>query len=206
MAAKLKKRALAEYGSKLATEERREPTKRLRLTARSTSSGETEPDPVLNIDANTSERRIVLELMKFGRHLNLSSSDNLQTSIRRIDESLKKLKDSSVKVKLILIYAQILASGKLGDLTERISDIVENISSETSSKLISAWLQAATIIVQKMKLDVGCRDQLVGAGRGSLLGSGNPVVHINGLNLLANLVQTDTPQVNSQVSDRKSVV
>ena len=101
---------------------------------RSTSSGETEPDPVLNIgkqtfqnylipnntqnrrlkkinahhtcdglsdqidqakflfkanvsliiilDANTSERRIVLELMKFGRHLNLSSSDNLQTSIR----------------------------------------------------------------------------------------------------------------------------
>jgi len=200
MAAKLKKRALAEYGSKLATEERREPTKRLRLTARSTSSGETEPDPVLNIDANTSERRIVLELMKFGRHLNLSSSDNLQTSIRRIDESLKKLKDSSVKVKLILIYAQILASGKLGDLTERISDIVENISSETSSKLISAWLQAATIIVQKMKLDVGCREQLVGAGRGSLLGSGNPVVHINGLNLLANLVQPDTPQVNSQVS------
>ena len=41
-------------------------------------------------------------------------------------------------------------TGKLTDLKEKVNGIVEQISNESSSKLTSAWLQAATIIVQKV--------------------------------------------------------
>ena len=56
-------------------------------------------------------RIILLELMKYSSVLNLSSSDNLQTSLRRLEESLKSMKDNSVKYKLIILYGNILASG-----------------------------------------------------------------------------------------------
>ena len=51
-----------------------------------------------------------------------------------------------------------------------------------------------------MNLDLSCRQKLIGAGRDSLLSSANPVVHINALSLLSNLVRTDTPELNSTIS------
>ena len=60
---------------------------------------------------NTPEKKIILELMKYSSELNLSSSDNLQTSLRRLEESLKIMKENCIKYKLIILYGNILASG-----------------------------------------------------------------------------------------------
>ena len=49
--------------------------------------------------------------MKYSSELNLSSSDNLQTSLRRLEESLKIMKENCIKYKLIILYGNILASG-----------------------------------------------------------------------------------------------
>ena len=49
MAAKLKKRALAEYSSQVLTEETSQPIKRLKLSVRQSVSSDIEFDPVLNI-------------------------------------------------------------------------------------------------------------------------------------------------------------
>eukprot|EP00088_Acartia_fossae_P000160 TRINITY_DN10050_c0_g1_i1.p1 TRINITY_DN10050_c0_g1~~TRINITY_DN10050_c0_g1_i1.p1 ORF type:complete len:939 (+),score=261.73 TRINITY_DN10050_c0_g1_i1:63-2879(+) len=201
MAVKLKKRAMAEYSSQVLTEERHEqPIKRLKLSSRHSVSSDIEVDPILNIDLNSTERRILSELMKYSRHLKLSSSDNLETSIRRLEECLSRLKDNSVKYRLILIYAQILNTGKIGDIGEKMGKMCEHMTAESSNKLLSAWLQAAAICANKISHDKTVTGQVFEAGRQSLLRSANPQVHMSGLTLMAALVRPDTPDFNSKIS------
>jgi len=200
MAAKLKKRALAEYSSQVLTEETSQPIKRLKLSVRQSVSSDIEFDPVLNIDENTTERRIILELMKYNRYLNLSSSDNLDTSVRRIEDCLKRLTDNSIKYKLIIAMGKIFSSGKVQDVQEKLTKICDLMQEESSNKLKSAWLQAANLIIEKKQVERNQNGQIYNSARQSILSSANPQVHIHALNLLASLVRPDCQETNSKIS------
>ena len=67
MAAKLKKRALAEYQTQTQSLVGGEPSKRLRLVAERSSSNrkEEEPDSLLTVGPETGDKEVVKEVVKF---------------------------------------------------------------------------------------------------------------------------------------------
>ena len=83
-----------------------------------------------------------------------------------------------MKYKLILCYAKILSTGKVPEMSEKLNNICEQIKTETSSKVLSGWLQAAEIVCGSVQVDRNQTGQLLEAGKHSLLNSANPQVII----------------------------
>ena len=63
-------------------------------------------------------------------------------------------------------------------MSEKLNNICEQITTESSSKVLSGWLQAAEIVCGSVQVDRNQTGQLLEAGKHSLLNSANPQVDI----------------------------
>ena len=157
--AAIKKRALAEYQSQVAVEDKETSSpenKRLKLALRSESP---EPLPVESIlpvlDTELVTSREVLEnIISF----HVSSVPDHRTevvaaSLKKLSETVQKEKDDSVKAALVNLWGDILAVVSSEEVAGRLEDLI--CLTETSNKVVVSWLAALKKIVNLQSLGKG---------------------------------------------------
>ena len=225
MAAKLKKRALAEYQSQVQVEDKDKEVaspenKRLKLSLRSESP---EPKPVESIlpvlDTEVATTREVIEnIISF----NVSSVTNhspevIAAALKKMSELVSKEKDDSVKAKLVSLWGEILELAGSEEMPARLEELVS--LSEKSNKVLVSWLATLKRLVNAHSLSKGerrahllvtgsvniythtiaaLRQKIFGVASAVLQSSAHPVVHTKVLDLLSCLVSTDIPTISAQ--------
>jgi len=198
MAAKLKKRALAEYQSQVLTSDT-DNTKRLKLLLRGSPSIEGLKDPFLSLDSSSTSREILENLTTFMAKLPTLPLDRLQSAIRKISELLSREKDSSIRGKLVLAWGRIVATGKLEDTLAELDELVVLLNSDTVDKETSALLTSVRLVVDQVSLTGAYRQKIYDMTRSVLLSSSCSTIHCRALELLAGLVFTDDSSVANSV-------
>ena len=163
MAAKLKKRALAEYQSQVQVEDKDKEVaspenKRLKLSLRSESP---EPKPVESIlpvlDTEVATTREVIEnIISF----NVSAVTNhspevIAAALKKMSELVSKEKDDSVKAKLVSLWGEILELAGSEEMPARLEELVS--LSEKSNKVLVSWLATLKRLVNAHSLSKGER-------------------------------------------------
>ena len=191
MAAKLKKRALAEYQTQTQPAVEGEPSKRLRLvTERSSSSSkEEEPDSLLTVGPETGDKEVVEHVVNFTAELTQQHSpDVLGHALRRVVEALTRVEDACVRARLVQAWGDILATGRLEDTQQKVEEVLV-IMNESSSRVTAAWLAALAHVATKVQLGRAVRHKLFRAGELLLHSTPHPLVHCKALLLLSNLAE-----------------
>ena len=163
MAAKLKKRALAEYQSQVQVEDKDKEVaspenKRLKLSLRSESP---EPKPVESIlpvlDTEVATTREVIEnIISF----NMSAVTNhspevIAAALKKMSELVSKEKADSVKAKLVSLWGEILELAGSEEMPARLEELVS--LSEKSNKVLVSWLATLKRLVNAHSLSKGER-------------------------------------------------
>eukprot|EP00090_Calanus_glacialis_P002411 TRINITY_DN11803_c0_g1_i1.p1 TRINITY_DN11803_c0_g1~~TRINITY_DN11803_c0_g1_i1.p1 ORF type:complete len:952 (-),score=245.87 TRINITY_DN11803_c0_g1_i1:99-2909(-) len=196
MAAKLKKRALAEYQSQVQVEDKTEKTKRLKLVIRKESSDQ-EPESILSLDSESSGRDVIRNIVGFSCNINNLSAETLSSALKKIIELLTKEKDPCVRVKLVLAWGDILAQDKVEDVSTKVDEMLA--VTEDSTKVTGAWLVSLKKIAMKHNLNKNLKQKLFTVGSALLHSTPHPLVHSKSLGLLACLVSPDLAAMSSQV-------
>lgn len=157
--AAIKKRALAEYQSQVAEEDKETSSpenKRLKLALRSESP---EPLPVESIlpvlDTELVTSREVLEnIISFDvSTVPGQSTEVVAASLKKLSETVKKEKDDSVKAALVNLWGDILAVVSSEEVAGRLEDLI--CLTEKSNKVLVSWLAALKKIVNLQSLSKG---------------------------------------------------
>ena len=157
--AAIKKRALAEYQSQVAEEDKETSSpenKRLKLALRSESP---EPLPVESIlpvlDTELVTSREVLEnIISFDvSTVPGQSTEVVAASLKKLSETVKKEKDDSVKAALVNLWGDILAVLSSEEVAGRLEDLI--CLTEKSNKVLVSWLAALKKIVNLQSLSKG---------------------------------------------------
>ena len=157
--AAIKKRALAEYQSQVAEEDKETSSpenKRLKLALRSESP---EPLPVESIlpvlDTELVTSREVLEnIISFDvSTVPGQSTEVVAASLKKLSETVKKEKDDSVKAALVNLWGDILAVVSSEEVADRLEDLI--CLTEKSNKVLVSWLAALKKIVNLQSLSKG---------------------------------------------------
>ena len=196
MAAKLKKRALAEYQSQVLVEDKTEKTKRLKLVIRKDSS-EQEQDSILSLDSESSGRDVIKNLVSFTSNLDNLSAEALTAALKKIIELLGKEKDSCVRVKLVQAWGDILAQDKVEDVGIKVDEMLD--ITEDSTKVTGAWLVSLKKIIIKHNLNKNLKQKVFTVVSALLHSTPHPLVHTKSLGLLACLVSPELGPISSQV-------
>ena len=184
MAAKLKKRALAEYQSQVQVEDSSsssDRSKRLKLSLRneSTSDQESVAESVLPcLDSEAVTNREVIENI-LGFSVSNLAGESLVTAVKKISETIKKEKDPCIKSRLLSVWAEILCQDHLDDIGVRMEELLS--VTDTSSKVLSSWMAAVKKVVMKHSL-----------------GKNSTVLHSTPHPVVPDLVSPDIPAVSSQ--------
>jgi len=190
MAAKLKKRALAEYQSQVLSSDNSD-TKRLKLLLRGSPSIEGVKDAFLSLDSNSTSREVLETLATFMAKLSTIPLDRLQSAIRKISELLSREKDSSIRARLVLAWGRIVALGKLEDTLAELDDLSVLLTTQTVNKETCALLTSVRLVVDQVSLTGPYRQKLYDMTRSVLLSSSCSTIHCRALELLAALVFTE---------------
>ena len=160
--AAIKKRALAEYQSQVAVEDKETSspeTKRLKLALRSESP---EPPPVVEsllpvLDTELVSSREVLEnIIAFSVSTVASASTEVvAATLKKLGETVSKEKDDSVKAALVNLWGDILGVLSSEELPARLEELLS--LSEKSNKVLVAWLAALKKIVNLQTVSKGER-------------------------------------------------
>ena len=157
--AAIKKRALAEYQSQVAEEDKETSSpenKRLKLALRSESP---EPLPVESIlpvlDTELVTSREALEnIISFDvSTVPGQSTEVVAASLKKLSETVKKEKDDSVKAALVNLWGDILAVMSSEEVAARLEDLI--CLTEKSNKVLVSWLAALKKIVNLQSLSKG---------------------------------------------------
>ena len=157
--AAIKKRALAEYQSQVAEEDKETSSpenKRLKLALRSESP---EPLPVESIlpvlDTELVTSREVLEnIISFDvSTVPGQSTEVVAATLKKLSETVKKEKDDSVKAALVNLWGDILAVVSSEEVAARLEDLI--CLTEKSNKVLVSWLAALKKIVNLQSLSKG---------------------------------------------------
>ena len=157
--AAIKKRALAEYQSQVAVEDKETSSpenKRLKLALRSESP---EPLPVESIlpvlDTELVPSREVLEnIISFDvSTVPDHSTEVVAATLKKLSETVQKEKDDSVKAALVNLWGDILAVVSSEEVAGRLEDLI--CLTETSNKVLVSWLAALKKIVNLQSLSKG---------------------------------------------------
>ena len=191
MAAKLKKRALAEYQTQTQSLVGGEPSKRLRLVAERSSSNskEEEPDSLLTVGPETGDKEVVKEVVKFTAELKEQHSPEvLGHALRRVIEALTRVDDACVRARLVQAWGDILATGRLEETQQKVEEALAGIK-ESSSRVTAAWLAALAHVASKVQLSRASRQKLFRTGEQLLHSTPHPLVHCKALLLLSTLAE-----------------
>ena len=160
--AAIKKRALAEYQSQVAVEDKETSspeTKRLKLALRSESP---EPPPVVEsllpvLDTELVSSREVLEnIIAFSVSTVASASTEVvAATLKKLGETVSKEKDDSVKAALVNLWGDILGVLSSEELPARLEELLS--LSEKSNKVLVSWLAALKKIVNLQTVSKGER-------------------------------------------------
>ena len=162
MAAKLKKRALAEYQSQVQVEERESlspETKRLKLSLRSESP---EPEPVESIlpvlDTELASNREVLEnIISFDvSAVSNQSPEVIAAALKKISEIVSKEKDDSLRAQLVTLWGEILGVASGDEVPARLEELVS--LTEKSNKVLVSWLTTLKKLANLHSLSKGERE------------------------------------------------
>ena len=202
MAAKLKKRALAEYQSQVQSEDTAssDRNKRFKLSLRhesSVSEHESTPDTVLPcLDTETVSAREVIENI-LGLNIDNLSGDSLSTALKKISEIINKEKDPCLKSRMISVWADMLSGGQLDDVGARVEELL-SLSSESSAKVLSSLMAGVKKIVTKHNLGKTLKQKIFNISNIVLHSSAHPVVHSKVLDLISSLVSPELSSISSQ--------
>ena len=130
MAAKLKKRALAEYQSQVQVEDSSsssDRSKRLKLSLRNESiisDQESVAESLLPcLDTETVTNREVIKNI-LGFSVSNLAGDSFVTALKKISETIKKEKDPCIKSRLLSGWAEILCQDHLDDIGVRLEELL----------------------------------------------------------------------------------
>ena len=141
--AAIKKRALAEYQSQVAEEDRETSspeTKRLKLALRSESIL-----PVLDTEL-VSSREVLENIIAFKvSSVPSHSSEVVAVTLKRLGETVSKEKDGSVRAALVNLWGDILGVLSSEELPARLEEFIS--LAEKSNKVLVSWLAALKKIV-----------------------------------------------------------
>ena len=202
MAAKLKKRALAEYQSQVQVEDSSsssDKSKRLKLSLRNESTSDQESVvaesllPCLDTEAVTN-REVIENILGFS--VTNLSGESLVTAVKKISETIKKEKDPCIKSRLLSVWAEILCQDHLDDIGVRMEELLS--VTDSSSKVLSSWMAAVKKVVMKHHLGRSLKQKIFTLSSTVLHSSPHPVVHSKVLDLISSLVSPDIPAVSSQ--------
>ena len=162
--AAIKKRALAEYQSQVAVEDKETSspeTKRLKLALRSESP---EPLPVESIlpvlDTELVSSREVLEnIIAFKvSSVPSHSSEVVAVTLKRLGETVSKEKDDSVRAALVNLWGDILGVLSSEELPARLEEFL-SLLPQKSNKVLVSWLAALKKIVNLQTVSKGERSE-----------------------------------------------
>ena len=196
MAAKLKKRALAEYQSQVLVEDKTEKTKRLKLTIRKDSSDQ-ENESILLLDADSAAKDVINVLVNFSGSICNFSLEVLNAALKKINELLMKEKDTCVRVKLVTAWGNILSQEKMEDVSQKVDEMLE--VNEESTKVTGAWLVSMKKILTIHTLNKCLKQKLFALASSLIHSAPHPTVHSKALALLAILVSPDMAAMSRQV-------
>jgi len=198
MAAKLKKRALAEYQSQVQVEDVGErQTKRLKLSVRSESVSVSEPEivlPCLETEGGNA-RELIENILGFGA-ANIPA-EAVPAAIKKVSEAINKEKDPCIKSRLLSLWGDILCGGQLEDVGTRVEELL-SLSSETSAKVQSSWLTVLKRLAMSQNLSKTLKQKIFSISSQVLHSSPHPVVHSKVLDLISSLVTPETTSISSQ--------
>ena len=160
MAAKLKKRALAEYQSQVAVEDKETSSpenKKLKLALRSETPEPPPPVesilPVLDTELVTS-REVLENIITFNVSTVPSQSSEVVTAtLKKLSETVENEKDDSVKAALVNLWGDILGVLSSEEVTARLEDFIS--LTEKSNKVLVSWLVALKKIVNLQTVSKG---------------------------------------------------
>ena len=159
--AAIKKRALAEYQSQVAVEDKETSSpenKRLKLALRS-ETPEPLPVPVESIlpvlDSELVTSREVLEnIIAFNvSSLPSHSTEVVAATLKKLSETVQKEKDDSVKAALVNLWGDILGVVSSEEVAARLEDFIS--LTEKSNKVLVSWLAALKKIVNLQTVSKG---------------------------------------------------
>ena len=192
MAAKLKKRALAEYQQSQVQqgEEPQERNKRQKLVLRSDSSVEKDGEEVLGLDTEASGRDAIRNIIGFTTSLDTLSTEVVIATLKKIIELISKESDPCVKAKLVAAWGEVLALENAEDVSGRVDEMLP--VKEDSKKVTGAWLAALIKIVKCQNLNKSLKQKIFLGVISLLHSTSHPIVHCKCLELLSRLASPDT--------------
>jgi integrator complex subunit 4 len=197
MAAKLKKRALAEYQSQVVEDKER--TKRLRLVTKS----EPEPDTFLTLDpGECSNREVLRHLVAFNAGLSNQSEESLAAALTKVVELLDKVEDACTRARLVTAWGDLVVlSPDLQDLLLAKLELLDKVT-DVTSRDSAAWLAAFITIVKKASLKPCNKLHLFKVGESLLKSSPHPRLHCKALDLLSLLVDSGESEESRDMASR----
>ena len=163
--AAIKKRALAEYQSQVAVEDKETSSpenKRLKLALRSESP---EPLPVESIlpvlDTECVSIREVLEnIINFNISTVPShSTEVVAATLKKLSETVSKEKDDSLRAKLVTLWGEILGVASGDEVPARLEELVS--LTEKSNKVLVSWLTTLKKLANLHSLSKGEREVMM---------------------------------------------
>lgn len=192
MAAKLKKRALAEYQSQVQEAATTSGGKRLRLVAErsdSSSTREEEQEELLSAGPEAGNREVVEQVVNFTAGLAGHSPEVLGQAVRRVLELLARVEEPCTRARLVQCWGDILATGRLEDGVQRLEEVVTGWKEEASGRVMASWLSALAHVAGSLTLGRQARQRLFRVGEQELAAHTHPLVHCKALQLLSSLVE-----------------
>ena len=162
--AAIKKRALAEYQSQVAVEDKETSSpenKRLKLALRSETPEPPPPVesilPVLDTELVTS-REVLENIITFSVSTVASvSSEVVAATLKKLGETVSKEKDDCVRAALVNLWGDILGVLSSEELHARLEEFLS--LSEKSNKVVVSWLAALKKIVNLQTVSKGERSE-----------------------------------------------
>ena len=156
--AAIKKRALAEYQSQVAEEDKETSspeTKRLKLALRSESIL-----PVLDTEL-VSSREVLENIIAFKvSSVPSHSSEVVAVTLKRLGETVSKEKDDCVRAALVNLWGDILGVLSSEELPARLEEFL-SLLPQKSNKVLVSWLAALKKIVNLQTVSKGERSEKV---------------------------------------------
>jgi len=207
MAAKLKKRAMAEYNSSVVQVEDSNSSsssavsdraKRLKLSLRESISdvesvAMESPSPLPSLNTETLGVREVMANI-LGVNPREVTGEGVASAVKTIQESLAREKDPCVRARLVLVWADIMSQDAVEELSLRVEEMLA--IKETSSRVLSAWMTAIRKVVMAHNLGKNLKMKIFSVASSVLHSSPHPVLHAKVLHLISSLVSPDHPGVS----------
>lgn len=202
MAAKLKKRALAEYQSQVQVETGQlERSKKLKLAVRRDSGcKEEESETLLSVSCEAENREIIQHIIAFSVALPTFSPDMLMQGLKKIVELLGKIEEHCTRGRLVQAWGDILATGRIEEAGVRAEEMLNCIREETSSKVMATWLAALTKVASTLNLGRSVKQKIFRLGSVLLHSTPHPIVHCKALQLLSTLTEAGDSQDSKELA------